>query len=73
MWGSEEIDPDKRDEFAQRDLLVKLESLIMFMIKGSLANSHYTKYLKTLEELKDAGLWANDLDVGNTNLNQKKQ
>ena len=44
----------------------------MFMIKGSLPPTSYTKYLKTLEELKDAGLWANDLDVGSFALNAKK-
>ena len=44
----------------------------MFMIKGSLPPQFYTKYLKTLEDYKDAGLWANDLDIGNFALNAKK-
>ena len=44
------------------------------MIKGSLTTGAYTRYIKTLDEYKEAGsvLWANDLDVGNVNLNQKK-
>lgn len=44
----------------------------MFLIKGNLPVAAYQKYVKTLEEFKDAGLWANDLDIGNFNLNQKK-
>ena len=71
-WGEMEIEPEARDRYAKRDLITKLESLIMFMIKGSLPATSYAKYLKTLAEYADAGLWANDLDVGNVNLNQKK-
>ena len=61
-----------RETYAKRDVVTKLEALIFFMMKGNLPTSHYTKYLKLLEEYKGAGLWANDLDTGSFSLNQKK-
>ena len=44
----------------------------MFLIRGNLPFSQYTKYLTTLEEYKGAGLFANDLDTGSMNLNSKR-
>ena len=61
-----------RTTYGSRDLTVKLEALIMFLIRGSLPYSTYQKHLKTVEEFKGAGLYANDLDTGSFALNQKR-
>lgn len=52
--------------------MIKLEALIMFLIQGNLSYSFYTKYLGTLEEYKNSGLYANDIDAGMLNLNAKR-
>ena len=72
VWGVDEIEPEMRVTYANRDIVTKLESLIMFMIRGNLTLSAYNKYVKSLEEYKGMGLFANDLDTGNLNLNAKK-
>ena len=71
-WGADEIDPEMRANYGSRDLVTKLESLILFMIRGNLPASTYTKHLKTVEEFKESGLYANDLDTGSFALNQKR-
>lgn len=61
-----------RSTYAGRDLVVKIEALILFMIAKNLPPTALAKYYKTLEEFEGAGLYANDLDTGVLNLNQKK-
>ena len=68
----DEIAPEMRESYASRDVVTKLEGFIMFLIRGNLPYSQYTKYLTTLEEYKGAGLFANDLDTGSLNLNAKR-
>ena len=65
----DEIDPEMRATYGERDLVMKLESLIMFMIKGNLSSLAYTRHLKAVEEFKGSGLYANDLDTGSFALN----
>jgi len=43
------------------------------LIKGNLGPSAYTKHIKMIEELEGAGFYANDLDIGSFNLNDKKE
>ena len=71
-WGVDEIASEMRETYGKRDIVTKLEALIMFLIRGNLPYSFYTKYLACLEEFKGAGLFANDLDIGTLNLNSKK-
>ena len=61
-----------RESYAARDIITKLEGFLMFLIRGNLPYSQYTKYLTALEEYKGAGLYANDLDTGAMNLNAKR-
>lgn len=68
----DEIAVEMRETYAQRDIITKLEGFIMFLIRGNLPYTHYTKYLTMLEEYKGAGLFANDLDTGSMNLNSKR-
>jgi len=63
-WGESDILPEMRDTYAKRESVIKLESFIMFLIRGNLSYAAYTKYLNTLEEYKTAGLFANDIDTG---------
>ena len=58
-----------RETYAQRDIVTKLEAFIMFFIRGNLVYSAYAKYLSKLEESKDSGIFANDIDVGSLKLN----
>ena len=58
-----------RETYAQRDMVTKLEAFIMFFIRGNLVYSAYTKYLKTFEESKDSGIFANDIEFGSLKLN----
>lgn len=71
-WGEDEVVPEMRAKYAARDTVTKLEAFIMFLIRGTLPYSHYTKYLAKLEEMKASGLFANDLDTGLLNLNAKR-
>lgn len=71
-WGVDEIDPQMRETYAQRDLVTKLESCIMFVIAGNLSHAAFKRHLKVQAEFIGAGLWANDLDIGSFDLNQKK-
>ena len=68
-WGVDEIAPEMREVYGRRDLVTKLEAFLMFLIRGNLPMAAYTKYVKTLEEFKGAGLYANDLDTGPLVLN----
>ena len=49
-WGVDEIMPEMRDTYAKRYTYTKLEAMIMFLIRGNLGYSTYTKYLITLSE-----------------------
>ena len=73
MWGSEEvIDSEQRAQYAARDLPKKVEALILFLIKGNLGPSMYEKHLKLRKAYQEAGFYANNIEVGNINLNSKK-
>ena len=72
-WGVDEILPEMRETYANRETVTKLEALMMFLIRGNLPYSYYKKYVDNLLEFKGAGLYANDIDRGNfTNLNAKR-
>ena len=71
-WGDDEIDPEMRESYASRNIIQKLEALIMFLCKGNLPPYHFTKLLKSWEELREAGVYANDLDTGSFALNGKR-
>lgn len=71
-WGVDDIAPEMRDSYSKQDLVHKLEALIMFLIRGNLPYSFYTKYLGCLKENKGAGLYANDLEPGMMNLSMKR-
>ena len=58
-----------REVYSKRDTVTKLEAFIMFFIRGNLPYFAFTKYLKTLEEMKVSGLYANDINHGNLKLN----
>lgn len=68
----DEVAPDMRESYAKRDIVFKLEAFILFLISGNLSHSTYTKYVASLAEYKGMGLFANDLDTGNLNLNVKR-
>ena len=71
-WGVDEVAPEMRESYASRDIVIKLEAFILFLIAGNLSLSAYTKYVNNLEEYRSLGLYANDLDIGNLNLNIKR-
>ena len=61
-----------RVSYGKRDIVIKLEALILFLIKGNLNILIYQKHVKTIQEFKEAGLYANDLDTGSFALNAKR-
>ena len=48
-WGADEIEAEMRETYGSRDLVTKLEALIMFLIRGNLPITVYMKHLKTME------------------------
>lgn len=61
-----------RDEYASRPLEIKIESLILLMLRHNAPNAFYNKSVSVMQQYKEAGIYANDIDPGVMMLNVKK-
>ena len=59
-----EIEPETKKSWGTRILPYKLECLNLILCKANLPPKMFEKYLKELQEYKDEGLYANDIDAG---------
>ena len=59
----DDYEQEIRDTYAKRDLPKKVESLILFLIKKYRPRD-YNKHVKTMNNLKEDMVWANDIETG---------
>ena len=60
-----EIEPEKAAEYAQRELHVKVESLILYLAKAHLKGAEGRKYVAAIREYREEeDIWANDIETG---------
>ena len=60
-----ELSPEEAEEYAERPLHQKVESLILFLAKQNLKAAEYQRHCLTLKEYQaEKDIWANDIDTG---------